>query len=235
MHHSVTVGSYTFPLLCVVLSDFFILLGISSTGCSSLSAELFTSGLSSRMLSVQKVQRIIEALWWQLAACGNPPHAKCKGTAVTLFRHMVGKTDTSLQWKYNMNCKHSELQCLHILRSAFPTQIWIEAHLIYQRQKAITKGMPPFLLQTHSQNLRRNSDVKAINQKRVSKFFQKRFCSADLEWHSIDRSQRREGVRADGGWNQLPLNNRLECFGTRWQGVSYMDTTVFWVWFIQYF
>lgn len=57
-----SVGSYTFPLLCVVLSDFFILLGISSTDCSSLSAELFTSGLSSRMLSVQKVQRIIEAL-----------------------------------------------------------------------------------------------------------------------------------------------------------------------------
>lgn len=41
----------TFPLLWVVLSDFFILFGISSAGCSSLSTGLFPSGLSSRMLS----------------------------------------------------------------------------------------------------------------------------------------------------------------------------------------
>lgn len=53
----------TFPLLCVVLSDFFILFGTSSAGCSSLSAEPFPSGLSSRMLSVQKVERLIEAPW----------------------------------------------------------------------------------------------------------------------------------------------------------------------------
>lgn len=43
----------TFPLLCIMLSAFFILFGISSTVCSSLSAGLLASGLSSRMLSVQ--------------------------------------------------------------------------------------------------------------------------------------------------------------------------------------
>lgn len=61
------MASPTFPLLCVALSVFFILFGISSTGCSSLSAELFPSGLSSRMLSKQKMYFNIS----QIDVCGD--------------------------------------------------------------------------------------------------------------------------------------------------------------------
>lgn len=55
----------TFPLLCEALSGFFNLLGISSAGCSSLSAELFASGLSSRMLSTggRRWRGFTEAPW----------------------------------------------------------------------------------------------------------------------------------------------------------------------------
>lgn len=152
------MGSYTFPLLCVVLSDFFILLGISSTGCSSLSAELFTSGLSSRMLSVWKVQRIIEALWWQLALCRKPLHAKCKGTVVTQFRHMVGKTDSSLSWKCNMNIKvPDKLQAFLVTVLTYSQQCISHTNMnrsppYLSKTKSNNRRefyMPPFLLQIH--------------------------------------------------------------------------------------
>lgn len=118
----------------------------------------------------------------------------------------------------------------------FPHKYEQKRTLSIKNKQAIREGSSLCLHSFYkftAKNLRRNSDVKAINQKRLSHFWLL-FCSADLEWYSIDRSQRSELEQMVPGVNyrwRTGLSVLVLGEAANQQEVRYMYTTGLGLWF----